>query len=214
MSVLPKICVGAGAFAASLYASSAAFALEPKQCLSLDKMKAALAAEGQSILIIGDRKVINDAPELETGVRVTRYMNAVTSNADFTVGYQIEGDLPRVEKSANVCVRAKLANIRLYDARKPGTRKAFLFGGKFDAEVREKETAGTRPVIIADTVHTASDGTQQHGLPMVMFWHPKGHSATIYAVGVGNEPRLLVFMGDTELSASAVKWLDQTGGAR
>ena len=199
--------------AAISFTAFSAQALEPKQCLPLKDMKAALASESQQILLIGDRKAINDAPEDPSGVKVTRYMNAVTSNSDFSVGYQLEGDLPRATDSTDVCVRAKLTNIRLYDARHYEAKLTYPFGAPFIVELQKKETAGTRPVIIADTLHSNQDGTERIGQSMVLFWHPTGRSATIYAVSGEEEPRLLVFMGDTDLTKAAVNWLDETGGA-
>ena len=190
-----------------------AAAMEPETCLSLKDMKAALASEGQQILLIGDRKAINNAPEDPSGVKVTRYMNVVTSNSYFSKGYQLEGDLPRATDSTDVCVTAKLTNIRLYDARRYVAKQTYPFGDPFTAELRKKETAGTRPVIIADTLHSNEDGTERLGQSMVLFWHPTGRSATIYAVSGNQEPRFLVFMGDTDLTKTALNWLDRTGGA-
>lgn len=181
---------------------------EPKQCLPIAQMNAALKAEGQRTLIIGDRRAVNDAADRSSGVRVTNYANAVTSNADGTLGYQLEGDLPRAQSSTKMCVRAKLTNIRLFDARKPGTQAGMLLGGTFDDDVRDKEKRGTRPMLIADTVHGASDGSERLGLQMIVYGNIAGRSASIYARDVKGDPVFLVLMGDTDYTPFAIQILD------
>jgi len=189
-------------------AATPALALEPKQCLPMAQMNAALKAEGQRSLIIGDRRAVNDAPERASGVRVTNYANIVTSNADGSVGYQLEGDLPRAQSSTSMCVRAKLTNIRLFDARKPGTLPGMLLGGAFDDDVRDKEKRGTRPMVITDTVHRAPDGSQRLGLQMIVYGNMAGRSASIYARDANGDPVFMVLMGDTDYTPFAIQTLD------
>ena len=85
------------------------------------EMNAALRAEGQRTLIIGDRAALRNDTSRGSGVRVERWINTFTANDDGSIGYNLEGDRPSGEVSARVCVRAKLTHIRLYDARRPGT---------------------------------------------------------------------------------------------
>jgi hypothetical protein len=204
-----SVIVACGVLASSALLPASVLALEPRQCLPLAEMNAALKAEGQRTLIIGDRKAVNDAPDRASGVRVTRYANAVTSNADGTLGYQIEGDRPRAQPSTSMCVRAKLARVRLLDARKAGVQTAALLGGAFDAEVRDKEKIGTRPMLIADTMQTGPDGSVRTGLPMIVFGNVAGRSASIYARLANGDPAFLVLMGDTDYTPEALRRLAQ-----
>ena len=182
--------------------------LEPKQCLPIAEMNAALRAQGQRTLIIGNREALNNDASRSSGVRVTRYANAVTSNPDGSLGYQLEGDLPRAQSSTSMCVRVRLTNIRLLDARVPGIRSDILFGGAWDDEVREKERLGTRPMVVADTVHRGSGGTLQRGGPMVIFWNGMQRSASMYTRDAGGNPLGLALMGDTDYTPYALQILD------
>lgn len=184
-----------------------AHALEPKQCLPLAEMNAELKTAGQRSLVIGDRKAINDAPETRAGVKVTRFANILTSNENGSLGFQIEGDMPRAQASTKMCVRAKLTNVRLFDARKAGVQPAALLGGSFDGEVRAKEKIGTRPMIVADTVHQTADGRSALGLPMIVFGNVAGRSASIYAKLADGSPAFLVLMGDADYTAEALRRL-------
>lgn len=116
-------CYGLSALAFLLLGSSAAHALEPKQCLPIAEINAALKAEGQRTLILGDREALHDPIGNAKDITVTRYANAVTANADGSLGYQLEGDLPRAQASTSMCVRARLTHIRLFDAHSRACRK-------------------------------------------------------------------------------------------
>ncbi|MBO9712690.1 hypothetical protein [Sphingomonas sp.] len=172
------------------------------------EMNTALKAQGQRTLVIGNREALNNDATRSSGVTVTRYANAVTSNADGSVGYQLEGDLPRAQSSTRMCVVARLTNIRLIDARLPVAKPLSLFGPSFDAEMRQKEKIGTRPMVIADTVHRNADGSTRSGLPMIIFWNGGQRSASIYALRGENKPVMLVLMGDTDYTPYALQILD------
>jgi hypothetical protein len=191
--------------AASL--SSPALALDAKQCLPMAELNALLRAEGQRTLVIGNREALNNAPERASGVKITRYADAVTSNADGSLGYQLEGDLPRDQISTSMCVGAKLTNVRLFDARKAGLNRAALLGGAFDEQARALETVGTRPMVIADTVHRNDDGSERLGLPMIIFGNMSNRSASIYARQADGKPAFMVLMGDTDYTAEALRRL-------
>lgn len=182
--------------------------LQPKQCLPIAEMNAALKALGQRTLVIGNREALNNDSSRSSGVRIDRYANAVTSNADGSLGFQLEGDLPRAQNSTKMCVVARLNNIRLIDARLPVAKPLSLFGPAFDAEMREKEKAGTRPMLIADTVHRNADSSTRRGLPMIVFWNGDQRSASIYALRAENAPVMLVLMGDTDYTPYALQILD------
>jgi hypothetical protein len=193
------------AFAAALGIASPAYALEARQCLPMAQMNEALRAEGQRTMIIGDRVAINDAPQTTSGVAVTRFVNTVTSNADGSVGYQLEGDLPRTQTSNNVCVRAKLTDLHLYDVRRSEIPAAAFLGGRFDAAVRENAAKGTRPMLIANTVR-ANGGA---GLPFVMFGNATSRSASITTRLPDGEAQFMVLMGDTDYTAAGLARLNQ-----
>ena len=133
------------------------------------EMNAALRAEGQRTVIIGDRSTVHNDASRSAGVRMELFVNTVTKNADGSVGYQLEGNRPRAEASTEVCVRAKLENVTLYDARLPRVSANANLGGAFNDLVRQNASVGTRPMVIADTVHRNSDGTSRRGLPLVVF---------------------------------------------
>ncbi len=133
------------------------------------EMNAALRAEGQRTVIIGDRSTIHNDTTRSAGARVDLFVNTVTKNADGSVGYQLEGNRPRAEASTEVCVAAKLENVTLYDARLSRVPAAAYLGGAFNEVVRQNAAVGTRPMIIADTVHRNGDGTIRRGLPLVIF---------------------------------------------
>lgn len=203
--------IAIGIVALSVYpiaATAQDLALTPKLCLPISEMNAALKASGQRTLVIGDRRAVNDAPERSSGVRVTNYANAITANADGSIGYQLEGDLPRAQSSTTMCVAAKLTNIRLFDARKPGTLPDMLLGGAYDTEVREKEKLGTRPMVIADTVSRGPDGSERLGLQMILFGNVKGRSASLYARLPNGKGEALILMDNTDYTPFAIQQLD------
>lgn len=202
------------AFTASLLATavaaSPAFALEAKQCLSMADMNVALKAEGQRTIIIGDRVAINDAPQKKSGVNVTRYVNTVTSNADGSRGYQLEGDNPRDQASTNVCIRAQLTNVRLFDARVNSIPQAAFLGGQFDAVVRENAAKGTRPMMVANTLHVAANGTEKQGLSLVMFGNVTGESksGSLVTKLPDGKPQFLVLLEAPEYTPAGLAKLN------
>ena len=201
--------IGLSVLACSVALPATAQSLEPGQCLPIAEMNTALKALGQRTLVIGNREALNNDSTRSSGVRITRYANAVTSNADGSLGFQIEGDLPRAQSSTKMCVAARLTNISLLDARVPGVQPSALLGGAWDNEVREKEALGTRPMLIADTVHRNRDGTLRRGLPMIVFWNAKGRSGSIYARATDGTAAALILMSDTDYTPFALERLAQ-----
>jgi hypothetical protein len=163
-----SVVAACGTLAYSVFLPSSVLALEPRQCLPIADMNAALRAEGQRTLIIGDRAALRNDASRESGIRVNRWVNTFTSNDDGTLGYNLEGDRPSGEASTRVCVRAKLTNIRLYDARRPGVPPAAFRGGSFDDMLREQEARGIRPMLQADSISTGPAGEirQGHGVTL------------------------------------------------
>jgi len=127
------------------------------------EMNAALRAEGQRTLIIGDRAALRNDASRESGLRVNRWVNTFTSNDDGSLGYNLEGDRPSGEPSTRVCVAGKFTNIRLYDARRPGVQPTALRGGAFDDFLRRDEARGIRPMLQADSISTGPNGDIRRG---------------------------------------------------
>lgn len=168
------------------------------------EMNAALKAEGQRTLIIGNRATVVDDKSRANGIASKKWVNTFTSNADGSRGYNLEGDKRLGEPSALVCVRGKFTNIRLYDARKPGTPPEAKRGGAFDESLRRNEAAGTRPMLQADAMATAPDGTVRLGNGFTLF----GNIAVKGAFPVINYPdgtfSDMFVMTDTEYTPTAL----------
>lgn len=154
--------VGAGALMAC---ATPAAALDSGQCMPMADMNAALRAEGQRTIIIGDRVAVVDESRPELGVR--RWVNTVTSNEDGSRGYQLEGNLPSGQVSTEVCVRAKLADVQLFDARRDGVPQAALLGGRFDPWVTANAADGVRPMVVARTIF-GDAAAPRYGRPIVV----------------------------------------------
>lgn len=185
------------AFAAALCAASPADALENRQCMSMTEMNAALRAEGQRTMVIGDREVLNNPTGRLTDASLTHYVNTVTSNADGSLGYQLEGDRPRNEASTRVCVAAKLTNIRIFDASQPGVPQDALLGGSFDDALRASDQIGSRPMLVADTVH-GSEGAYRLGLPMMIAVNMPYRAGVMLARQANGEPVKLMSLASLD----------------
>lgn len=193
------------AFVAAIAATTPAYALEAKQCLPMAEMNAALRAEGQRTMIIGDREVIRNPTNQVKDMRVDRWVNTVTANNDGSLGYQLEGDLPRAQPSTKVCVAAKLTNIRFFDAAKPGVPKGALLGGRIDDVLKANETIGSRPMVVADTLHKGANGSEARGLPMVLSGNVPEKSGVIYGRSANGEPVKLVNLGNLEYTTAGLQ---------
>lgn len=163
-------------------------ALEPRQCLPMAEMNAALRAEGQRTIIIGDRTTLVDDRTRSGGARIDRWVNTFTSNADGSLGYNLEGDRPMREPSTQVCVRAKLTNIRLYNRQHADTPPEARRGGDFDLMLRQDATLGTRPMLQADSISTDAAGDVRQGLGITLMSNANSHAAWLLA----NYPRGVV----------------------
>jgi hypothetical protein len=205
-SPLHSLLLGAAfAAAASFAGANPAMALDAKQCLPMAEMNAALKAEGQRTLIIGDR-IASVGREGTTETRMVRAVNTVTSNADGSLGYQLEGNLPRTEASTRVCVRAKLTDIQLFDARKDGIPQAVFLGGKFDLAVKEKAAKGTRPMLMANTVF-GSGASERKGLPLLVFGNFTKEAGSIETRDLSGTAQILAVMSKTDYTAIALEIL-------
>lgn len=179
-------------------------ALEPKQCLPMAEMNAALKAEGQRTMIIGDRVYVDSPTDDIMDARFNRFVNTVTSNNDGSLGYQLEGDKPRAQASDKVCVRAKLANVRLFDARKPGLNQSALLGGAFNESIIGSEKNGTRPMVIADSVHRDTSGNERTGLPVVLLGNMEVKAGVMISRQPDGRPINMLRMTSTEYTTAGL----------
>ena len=186
-----------GAILAGFFAFPA-LALEPKQCLSLADMNKAMQAEGQRSLVVGNRSAMHNDASAQSGVSVSLYVNLFTSNSDGSLGYNLEGDKPMGTPSEKVCVRSKFINIALFDARKSGTPPAAKRGGEFDKSLQRNELLGTRPMLQADAIATAPDGTVHKGNGLTLFGNAKIKSAYVVVNYPDNTAADLFLMTETD----------------
>lgn len=191
--------------AAAMACSAPAMAMDAKQCLPMAEMNAALKAEGQRTMIIGDRLSLRNDAQRDGGLAVDEYANAVTSNADGSIGYQLEGDRSRSQTSTSMCVAAKLTNVRIFDAARSEIPQQALLGGKMDDMLRADAKVGARPMVVADTVHRAKDGTERIGLPMVLTGNVPARVGAIYARKADGEPLLLVRLGTLDYTPAGLE---------
>lgn len=207
MSRSKILCSAFGAaMAAAMAFSSPALALDAKQCLPMAEMNAALKAEGQRTLIIGNR-IAAVGREGSTETRMVRAVNTVTSNADGSIGYQLEGNNPRSIPSTQVCVRAKLTDIQLFDARRTDIPQAAYLGGEFDLAVQEKAAKGVRPMLLASTVF-GSGPTEHRGLPLMVFGNIAERGGTITTRSAAGQPQMLALLNETEYTSVALERLN------
>jgi hypothetical protein len=194
--------VGAGALMAC---ANPAFALEPGQCLPMAEMNAALRAEGQRTMIVGNRSAVQERDAAGNPTRVVENVETITSNADGSLGYNLGGDRPREEASTRVCVGAKLTNIRLYDASQPTIPRDAYLGGTFNQVVDRNAALGTRPMVVADTVFSNDNGGTRLGRPIVLFGNMEIRGASLMTFTANREPAELALMVDTDYTPAAME---------
>lgn len=204
-----KLALGALSLGTAFTAANDAMALDAGQCLPMAQMNEALKADGQRTMIIGNGTAFNNTHGSAADVRISYFVNTITSNQDGSLGYQLEGDRPLGEPSQNVCIRAKLSDVHLYDARVESIPSAAYLGGRFNDIVNENASKGTRPMVIANTVF-GSGSTLRNGLPIVMFGNMADKGASITTALADGSPQMLVFMTDTGYTQAAIQKLDNS----
>jgi hypothetical protein len=200
--------VGAGTLMAC---ANPAFALEPGQCLPMAEMNAALRAEGQRTMIIGNRSAVIERDARGTPTRVEEAAEVITSNGDGSLGYNLAGNRPREEASTQMCVRARLTNVRLFDARQTAIPRDAYLGERFNQLVDQNAALGTRPMVVADTVFSNDNGGTRLGRPIVLFGNIEGRSASLVTYTASLEPAALAMMVNTDYTPAA---LERLNGAR
>ena len=198
--------LGFGAAAGAVLAcATPAMALEPGQCLPMAEMNAALRAEGQRTMIIGNRSAPQSRDAAGNVTAVVERVETITSNADGSLGYNLAGDRPREEASTNVCVRAKLTNVRLYDARQTDIPRDAYLGGNFNTLVNGNAELGTRPMVVADTVFSNDNGGTRLGRPIVLFGNMEVRGASLYTYTNDGDAVRLALMVDTDYTPAALE---------
>lgn len=117
-----------------------AHATDVGECGTPEAMTAKFAAEGQRSIAHADLVTANHYKDKK------RLGMIFTLNANRSVGYILQSDKPMGERAGRMCVYERMANIRLFDARKPGTPDAVLLAApEADAHRRcdQLATAGT-----------------------------------------------------------------------
>ena len=100
-------------------ATSTSYALDNGECGTPAEMTEKFKAAGQRSFASAERIERENGSDVWYGV-------ILTVNADKTVGYILQADKPTGEPASRICIRNRLADIRLFDARKPGLRSEAL----------------------------------------------------------------------------------------
>lgn len=154
-------------------APSLAYAIDNDECGTPEAMTEKLKAEGQRSIAFAQR-VTSDKQLLGL---------IFTMNADKSVGYILQSDQPMGDRASKICVYKRLAKIRLYDARKPGTPMEVLLKapesdalrrcdelakekkvqrnscGSFNTMIRKVEGFGNHVMLQGFNVEKQKDGT-------------------------------------------------------
>lgn len=87
--------------------------IKAKDCYTTAEMNRAMQLLGQRSLIQGDRIALGDNAKGEVVTEGRR--NLFTSNADGSLGFNVEGDAPSGSPQKQFAVRAAYTDVRLYD---------------------------------------------------------------------------------------------------
>lgn len=208
--------IGAGALMACAVpatlanAQQATTTLQPGQCLPMADMNAALRAEGQRTMIIGNRSAVQERDAAGNPTAVVERVETITSNANGSRGYNLLGNRPREEASTNICVGAVLTNVRLYDARSGTIPRDAYLGGAFNQVVDQNAALGTRPMVVADTVFSNDNGGMRIGQPIVLFGNMEVRGASLMTYTANGEAARLALMVDTDYTPAAMERLNGT----
>lgn len=198
--------VGAGVLSTCV-AQPVVAELPTDRCIPMAEMNAALKAEGQRTMIIGNRSAVLERDAAGNPTRVAENAEAITSNADGSAGYSLIGDRPREEVSTCMRVRSKLTHVRLYDARQLTIAPDAYLGGSFNTLVNDNAARGTRPMVVADTVFPDGNGGTRLGRPIVLFGNVEGRNASLVAYTANQEPAALAYMVSTDYTPAAMEIL-------
>jgi hypothetical protein len=158
---------------------------------------------------MGERITVANDPSSSTGVRTSRRFNGISSNADGSIGYQYEGDMPRGMPSTRLCIGAVLTNVGLYDARRREIPARAYLGGRFNQVVDNRAAEGNRPMIIADTVF-GSGTTRRNGLPIVVFGDLTDRLGSVSTLLPNGDPTSIVSLDNIDYTPVALERLSSS----
>jgi hypothetical protein len=205
--------VGAGALMACSIPTTIANAqsappastLQAGQCLPMAEMNAALRAEGQRTMIIGNRSAAVERDAAGNATRVEEAAEVITSNADGSIGFNLAGNRPREQASTEMCVGARLTNVRLFDARQTTIPREAYLGGAFNQVVDQNAALGTRPMVVADTVFSNDNGGTRLGRPIVLFGNVEVRGGSLMTYTNDGDAVRLALMVDTDYTPAAME---------
>ena len=151
--------------------------------------------------------ISEERSRLPARMEVRTASEAITSNADGSLGYSLSGDRPRETSAVTVCVRARLSDVRLNDARLPAIPRAAYLGGAFDRLVESNAARNMRPMVVANTVFPDGNGGRRPGRPLILFGNVPQRSASLTTYTVGGEAAELAAMTDTDYTPVAMERL-------
>jgi hypothetical protein len=106
-------------------------AMEPGECFPMEQLNRNLATDHQHSVIFANR--VPPKPQQAAPDKSPRLGTIFTTNDDGTRGYHIEGNAAIDRPFTRACIQAKLSNVKLFDARKPGVDPDTKIGGSRDA---------------------------------------------------------------------------------
>jgi hypothetical protein len=157
-------------------------------CYPAAQVKAALQAQGQQPVVVGNRVT----------TRIDRPAHYFTSNARGQ-GYEIEGDQPFGTPATTMCVSARIEGVRLNDINSPTVPSWALIGNdtnaanadcraaqrglceSYDDYVRRASANGQRVMLVANTVFQNADGSTRYGRMITVLTQVDTHLADVKA---------------------------------
>ena len=96
-----------------MFIAGRVWAADPGECATPEQITAKLKAEDQHSFASAERPIKENGFETSHGI-------IFTTSSDRSTGYVLEADKPTGERASKICIRNRLADVRLFDARKPG----------------------------------------------------------------------------------------------
>lgn len=146
--------------------------------------------------------------QLPAQTEVRQSSEVITSNSDGSLGYSLSGDKPRETSAVTVCVRARLSDVRLFDARLTTIPHDAYLGGSFDRLVDNNASRGFRPMVVANTVFPDGNGGTRLGRPIVLFGNVQLRSASLTTYTGNGETAELAAMVSTDYTPVAIERLN------
>jgi hypothetical protein len=144
-------------------AASAAFAADIGECATPEAMTAKLKSEDQHSIAFA-QLITEDKPKRLFGM-------IFTMSSDSRVGYIIKADQPLGDRAGQLCIYNRLADIRLFDARKPGTPQAVLLKApEADAiqNCKRLQAAGKMPPGNCSSLNTMIKRVEPYGERVIL----------------------------------------------